>query len=54
MKVFVVGIAILVAGLYVLELGAMLDWTMFTTATLLGAVQGTIIGLFPFKEMMKG
>lgn len=54
MKVFIVGIAILVAGFYVLELGVLFDWTFTSTATVLGLVQGTIMGLFPFKEMMKG
>lgn len=53
-SVVVVGALIVSSGIYSLQLAHLFDFTVQGAMAFTGAIQGTIIGLFPFKEIMKG
>lgn len=50
----IVGTFIVCSGIYSLQIAHLLDFTSQGAMALTGAIQGTIVGLFPFKDIMKG
>ena len=53
-SVLIVGTLIVSSGIYSLQLAHLFDFTVQGAMAFTGAIQGTIVGLFPFKEIMKG
>lgn len=53
-SIIVVGALIVSSGFYSLQIAHLLDFTTQGAMALTGAIQGTIIGLFPFSDIMKG